>query len=107
MWEKQQFLITPQIFLPFLRTFPHFHQIQNCRLQTLSVWDRVNPVPNDKSLDVTKLKAFAYNKIKVAKMIIWISVFDRVENTVGKGENAGYGFSKIWPMKTLDCVVMA
>ena len=38
-------------------------------------------------LDVTKLKAFADDKINEAQMMI--SVFDRVENIVGKGENAG------------------
>ena len=39
---------------------------------------------------MTKLKAFADNKLNVAKMMI--SLFDRGENTVGKGENAGYHF---------------
>ena len=39
-------------------------------------------------MDWSKLKAFAYNKFKVAK--IMISVFDSVENIVGKEENAGY-----------------
>ena len=34
----EQFLLFPQRFLPFWRTFCHFSQIQNCRLQTLSVW---------------------------------------------------------------------
>ena len=34
------------------------------------------------------MKAFADNKFNVAKMTI--SLFDRVENTAGKGENAGY-----------------
>ena len=38
-------------------------------------------------MDITKLKAFADNKVNIAKMTI--SLFDRVENTVGKGENAG------------------
>ena len=42
----------------------------------------LNPFPNDKSSDVTKLKAFAEDKIEVVK--VKISVFDRVENTVGK-----------------------
>ena len=41
-----------------------------------------------KSLDVTNLKAFPDDKIKVAKMKI--SLLDKVENTVGKGKNAGY-----------------
>ena len=46
------------------------------------------PLPNDKFLDVTKLKAFAGDKLNVAKMAIFL--IDRAENTVGKGENAGY-----------------
>ena len=47
---------------------------------------RVNPFPHDKILNQTKLKAFADDKLNVTKMII--SVFDRVENIVGKGEIA-------------------
>ena len=38
----------------------------------------------DKVLDQTKLKAFTGDKLNVTKLII--SVFDRVENIVGKGE---------------------
>ena len=45
-----------------------------------------NPFPHDKILDRTRLKAFADDKLSVTKMII--SVFDRVENIVGKGEIA-------------------
>ena len=47
-----------------------------------------NTLPNDKILDWTKLKAFADDKLDVAK--IMISVYDWVENIVGKEENAGY-----------------
>ena len=36
--RNEQFLLFPQCFLPVWRTFSHFHQIENCRLQTLSVW---------------------------------------------------------------------
>ena len=36
--RKEQFLLLPQCFLPTWRTFSSFHQIWNCRLQTLSVW---------------------------------------------------------------------
>ena len=36
--HNEQFLLFPQCFLPVRRTFCHFHQVQNCRLQTLSVW---------------------------------------------------------------------
>ena len=45
-----------------------------------------NPFPND-ILDMIKLKAFADDKLNIAKMPI--SPFDRAENIVGKGENAG------------------
>ena len=47
----------------------------------------VNPFPHDKIMNQTKLKAFADDKLNVTKMII--SVFDRVENIVEKGEIAG------------------
>ena len=48
---NEQFLLFPQCFLPVRRTVFHFHQILNCRLQTLSVWkslkfviwERINP----------------------------------------------------------------
>ena len=39
-------------------------------------------------LDWTKFKAFAEDKLNVAK--IMISAFDQIENIVEKGENAGY-----------------
>ena len=55
-----------------------------------------NPFPNHKFLDVTKLKAFADDKLNVAKMTIFL--FDRAENTVGKGENAGYQHFLLFPV---------
>ena len=55
----------------------------------------INPFPNDKILDRTKLKAFVDNKLNMTK--IRISSFDRVENTVGKGENAGYQHFLFFP----------
>ena len=48
----------------------------------------LNSLPNDKILDLSKLKAFADINFNVTKMMI--SVFERVEKNVGKGENAGY-----------------
>ena len=47
----------------------------------------INPLPNNKILDMTKLNAFADNKLNIVKMT---SSFGTVENTVRKGENAGY-----------------
>ena len=54
-----------------------------------------NCLPNDKIFDATKLKAFADDKTNVAQ--IMISVSDRVENIVGKGENAGYQHFLLFP----------
>ena len=48
----------------------------------------LDSLPNDNILDMTKLKAFADEKLNVAKMMI--SLLNRVENTVVKGENVGY-----------------
>ena len=47
-----------------------------------------NCLPNDIFLDWSKLKAFADNKINVNKNLKF--VLERIENIVGKGENAGY-----------------
>ena len=51
--------------------------------------------PHDNILEETKLKAFADDKLNVTKIII--SVYDRVENVVGKGENAGYQHFLLFP----------
>ena len=34
---KKQFLLFPQIFVPFWRIFHHFNPIQNCYLQSFSI----------------------------------------------------------------------
>ena len=73
----------------------------------------INPLPDDKVLEGTNLRAFAEDKLNVTK--IMISLYDRVENTVGKGENAGYQHFSIshsvfqslvlWVFKSRDRVV--
>ena len=53
----------------------------------------LNPLPNDKILDMTKLKAFADESFADAKLNVdemTNSFLDRVENSEGRGENAGY-----------------
>ena len=51
-----------------------------------------NSLPNDKILDLSKSKAFADDKIKVTqKLKIKLG---RVQNIVGKEENAGNHFNK-------------
>ena len=48
----------------------------------------INPLPDDKSLLLSKLKAFADKNFNVVQVMQFF--YDRVENIVGKGENAGY-----------------
>ena len=58
-------------------------------------WQRLNSLLNDKILDESKLKAFATNKINMAELLKF--VLKRVENIVGKGENAGYQHFLLFP----------
>ena len=56
----------------------------------------LNPFPNDNFLDWTKLEKLNAGKIK-------ISIFERVENIVGKGVNAKAIPFRV--VKSWDCVV--
>ena len=55
----------------------------------------VNSLPNNEMLDKTKLKTHADDKLNSVKMMI--SLFDGKENTVEKGENAGYQHFLLFP----------
>ena len=62
-------------------------------------------LPNHKIVDLLKLKAFADDKtnaIRTLKFTLW-----RVENTVGKGENAGYQHFLLFPLcfQKVSCIV--
>ena len=54
-----------------------------------------NTLPNDKFLGWPKLKPFTDNKVNVTKNLQ--IVFERLENIVGKGENAGYQHFLLFP----------
>ena len=54
-----------------------------------------NSLPNDKILDWSKLKAFADDKINVNE-VLKIGL-GKVENIVGKGENAGHQHFLLFP----------
>ena len=54
-----------------------------------------NSLPNDKTLDCSKLKAFADDNTYVSKKVKF--VLGRVENIMGKGENAGYQHFLLFP----------
>ena len=53
-------------------------------LRVRIVWLRINPLPDDNILAMSKLKAFADDNFNMSHFFC-----DRVENIVGKGENAG------------------
>ena len=61
----------------------------------------INPLPNNRILDVTELKAFADDKSNVAKMTI--SLFDKAENTVGKGKKCWLPVPAFYPFPTMFC----
>ena len=80
-------------FLFFQQSFQNTYTAD--RLKQGLVLERINPLLNDFFLDWTKSKTFAVNNLNVANILI--SVFDRVENIVGKGENAGYQHFLLFP----------
>ena len=78
------------------------------------MWSSFNSLPNDKFLDWSNVKELADNKIDVTEILKFL--VGRVENIVGKGENAGYQhfllFSTVFSkgfitrvVKGQDCVV--
>ena len=84
-------------------------------LSLLSFFGLVNSLPNDKILDVTKLKAFSDDNLNIAKMTIFL--IDRVKKkTTGKRTNCWLpAFSPFPPVfskalffrvvKNRDCLV--
>ena len=62
----------------------------------LSTGKVFNSLPNKKKiLDWSKLKELADDNFYLVQIMIY--VFDRVENIVGKGENAGYQHFLLFP----------
>ena len=55
----------------------------------------VNPLPDVKILDLSRLKAFADGNLNVyQKLTLTLGI---IENIVGKGENAGYQHFLLFP----------
>ena len=73
---------------------------------------QVNPLPDDKISDWSKLKAFTDNKLNVTQNIK--VVFHKIENIVGKEDNAGYQhfllfqqcFQKAFPSSASKVVIV-
>ena len=62
----------------------------------LSLWTSLNSLPNIRFCYWSKLKAFVDNKIYVPRYFKF--VMGRVENIVGKGENAGNQHFLLFPL---------
>ena len=74
LWEKEKLLITRNFsfscrcFLPFRRTFCHFHQLWNCCLQTLSIWKSLKLVVCAKGECPTMPSIWFTSKIRFSLM---------------------------------------
>ena len=55
----------------------------------------INPLPDDKILGLPEMKAFVDDKLNVTQNVK--VVFNRIENIVGKEENAGYQYFLLFP----------
>ena len=71
-----KFIAIPQVFS------------RNSQAKNLPHTQTFNSLPNDKILDMTKLKAFADDKINETLKLKF--ALGQVENILGKGVNAGY-----------------
>ena len=116
MWESLRFIDMWKrvdcIFCIVTFQLTKFWPCPNCN-DNFSVAQMIqfffNPLPNDKYLDRTKLKAFAENKLNIVVMMIFF--FDRVENTMEKEKMvlfSIFSFSKAFVfriVKSRHCVV--
>ena len=84
---KQKMLVTYQDFLLFLQCFQRL-----CFSGSLKVFFSL---PNNTYSDWSLLKVFADDKLKVTEKLKF--VLERVENIVGKGENAGNQHFLLFP----------
>ena len=99
LWEKEKRAISPfspQCFLLYqISVSPFVHISDIISLFAVELKESKTGIlfTNVKVLAVTKLKT--QDKINVTN--ITIALFDRVENTMGKGENAGYTHFPLFP----------
>ena len=88
--------VVPALSIPALwHLFPVYHvliQVPGC--QEEAKWS-FNSVQNENFLDLSKLKAFADDKINVTEKLKLL--FISMENIVGKGKNAGYQHFLLFP----------
>ena len=67
--HSKQFLHFPQCFPSFRRSFCHFHLIQNCCLQTLSVWKSIKFVLRERVKGLFLFISFLFNFLLYSECI--------------------------------------
>ena len=70
-YHKEQFLLFPQCFLPVRRTFCHLHEIQNCYLQTVSVWKCLKFVVWESVNESANWNHYQGVKVRTSWLRIW------------------------------------
>ena len=75
------------ILVNFILWYANVFNLDQIRILLFGKDLHCNSLPNNNILDWTKLKAFADDKLNLTKNLKL--VLGRVENIVGKGENAG------------------
>ena len=90
LWDEAKLLVTSNFYFSN-------NVFKGCLMrQNEYLWSKgLNSLSNNNILASTKFKPFAEGKINVAEMTISLS--DRLENIVGKGENAGYQHFLLFP----------
>ena len=100
LWKKEKFFVTSNFsffkhFLTCQRIFSHFHQIQNCRLQSISVWKNRKIVIWERVKFTVKYVLwhfcimFSYTNLPVSRMLL-SSLKMAFEIVVGTGEKCCY-----------------
>ena len=95
---NKHFLVFSQSFLLFTQQISNFQSplfLAFAHAFNLDHSKPFNSLPHNKILDWSKLKAFADDKLNATEKLKF--VLGRVENIVGKGENAGYQHFLLFP----------
>ena len=95
--EKEKLLVSSNFFSHsvFKRLVLQTRKNQGLFGKGLREIRKINSLPNDNTYDSSKLKAFTDDKINVGENLKF--VLGRVENIVGKGDNAGYQHFLLFP----------
>ena len=94
---NQHFFLSISCFLPFQAKFHLFSHTLFCvyGCWQFRVVKKVNSLLNNTFLHLSKMKAFAEDKINMTQKLKFF--LGKIENIVGNGENAGYQHFLLFP----------